>query len=252
MQFTFSDQTIVVNISDKQTLLADVRQRFQGAKGFALATINLDHLVKLRKSPGYRAAYAKQDLVVADGNPIVWLSRIAGRHVDLVTGSDLLIPVLALAAEEKVSVALYGATPDVLTNAAEKLRDRIPGLAIVWTGSPPMGFDPQGEEAQVALAAMQQAGVGLCIICLSPPRQETFAALGRTATPTIGFCSFGAGLDFVVGRQVRAPRWVQTLAMEWAWRALSSPRRLIPRYAACAAILPGQAIAALRLRLRGK
>ena len=52
----------------------------------------------------------------------------------------------------------------------------------------------------------------------------------------------------LAGHQARAPAWVRHLALEWLWRALSSPRRLIPRYAACAAILPGQVIHALRLR----
>jgi len=58
-------------------------------------------------------------------------------------------------------------------------------------------------------------------------------------------------VDFVAGTQTRAPRWVRAIAMEWLWRALSSPRRLLPRYAACAAILPGQAMQALRLRSSG-
>ncbi|MBE0554679.1 MAG: WecB/TagA/CpsF family glycosyltransferase, partial [Rhodobacteraceae bacterium] len=59
------------------------------------------------------------------------------------------------------------------------------------------------------------------------------------------------GLDFLAGSQTRAPRWVRAMAMEWLWRALSAPRRLIPRYARCFAILPGQVAGALRLRRGG-
>ena len=248
MQFRFPDHTIAVTIPDKASLLAEISRRFQSRQGFALATINLDHLVKLRTSASYRADYAAQDLVVADGNPIVWLSRLAGKPVSLVPGSEMLRPVLTLAAAQGVPVGFYGSSPEVLEAAAQRLRHDIPGLNIVWTGAPPMGFDPCGPEAKADLAAMRAAGVRLCILSLSAPRQEGFAAFGRMITPDIGFCSFGAGLDFVVGKQVRAPRWVQVIAMEWLWRALSSPRRLIPRYAACAAILPGQAIKALNQR----
>ncbi|MFN3723556.1 MAG: WecB/TagA/CpsF family glycosyltransferase, partial [Paracoccaceae bacterium] len=75
-----------------------------------------------------------------------------------------------------------------------------------------------------------------------------FAVFGRAQAPAIGFCGFGAGLDFVAGQQTRAPVWMRRLALEWLWRALSAPRRLIPRYAACAAILPGHVVAALRQR----
>lgn len=248
MHFRFSDQTITVNIPDRASLLEEIRSRLRGGTGFALATINLDHLVKLRASAEYRAVYAAQDLIVADGNPIVWLSRLAGRPVGLVPGSDMLRPILQLAADERMPVAFFGSTEPVLQQASAKLRDQIPGLNVVWTGSPAMGFDPAGQDAQTALRAMQAAGARLCIVSLSAPRQERFAAFGRTIAPEIGFCGFGAGLDFVVGQQRRAPVWIRKLALEWLWRALSAPRRLIPRYAACAAILPGQALAALRLR----
>lgn len=248
MDFHFPDLIISVNTPDKAALLAKLRDRFRNGRGFALATINLDHLVKLRGSAAYRADYAAQDIVVADGNPIVWLSRLAGRPVSLVPGSDMLRPILTLAAEENMPVAFFGSSPEVLTEAATRLCAEIPGLNVVWTGAPAMGFDPKGDAAISAIAAMQGAGARLCVVSLSAPRQEAFSAFGNQSAPEIGFCCFGAGLDFVVGRQIRAPKWVRAIAMEWLWRALSSPRRLIPRYASCAAILPGQALAALRQR----
>lgn len=248
MQFQYPDYTIVVNVPDRMRLLKEVRDRFRSGSGFALATINLDHLVKLRGSSDYRRTYANQDLIVADGNPIVWLSRLSRKPVDLVPGSDLLHPVLELAAQEKMPVAFFGSLPAVIDLAAQRLEAEIDGLSVVWKGSPAMGFDPTGPEAASALQCMRAAGVRLCIVSLSAPRQEAFAAFGRAQAPEIGFCGFGAGLDFVTGRQVRAPRWVRAMAMEWLWRALSAPRRLIPRYAACVAILPSLTIEAIRQR----
>lgn len=248
MQFVFPDHTITVNIPSFAALMAEVEARFVARQGFALATLNLDHMQKMRGDAVFRAAYAAQDLVVADGNPVVWLSRLAGRPVDLTPGSDLLRPMLELAAAKGVKVAFFGSVPQVLEGAKARLMQDIPGLEVVWTGSPPMGFDPKGPDAVAALKGMQDQGVGLCIISLSAPRQEAFAAFGRACAPGIGFCSFGAGLDFVVGHQTRAPTWVRAISMEWLWRTLTSPRRMVPRYAACAAILPGLAVAALRQR----
>lgn len=248
LQFNAFDHVITVNTPNRRALLDAVRDRFRAGEGFALATLNLDHLVKMRSDRAFSAAYAAQDLVVADGNPVVWLSRLAGRPVDLVTGSDLLRPMLELAAAEGVKVAFFGSSPDVLEAAKARLMADIPGLRVVWTGSPPMGFDPSGPQADAALHWMQGEGVRLCIVSLSAPRQEAFAAHARGKAPGIGFCGFGAGLDFIAGQQVRAPKWVQAMALEWLWRALSSPRRLIPRYAACAAILPGLMMQALRQR----
>ena len=248
VQFRFGDTVLTVNVPDRAALLAMVGQRLADRQGFALATINLDHLVKLARMPGYRAAYAAQDLICADGNPIVWLSRLAGKPVALVPGSDMVRPMLTVAARAGRGVALVGSTDETLAAAAEALMREIPGLVVVMRHAPAMGFDPAGPEAARVLAELAARDVGLCLIALGSPKQEEFAALGRKLAPTVGFASIGAGLDFISGRQTRAPAWVRAIAMEWLWRALSAPRRMLPRYAACAAILPGQALKAWRQR----
>lgn len=251
VQFQFGPTTIRVNIPDRAALLAAVRARLVARQGFALATINLDHLVKLETSESFRAAYAAQDLVVADGNPIVWLSRLAKRPVSLVPGSDMVFPLAQLCAETGRGMALVGATDPALEAAAIRLMTEVPGLIVVMRHAPAMGFDPEGEDAARILHELAARGVGLCLIALGAPKQEAFAARGRSLAPDVGFASIGAGVDFLAGTQTRAPEWVRAVAMEWLWRALSSPRRLIPRYVACAAILPAQIKAALRLRREG-
>ncbi len=248
MKFRFSDSEVVVNIADKAALLSAVEARLAAKQGFALATINLDHLVKLRNSAAFRHDYAAQDLVVADGNPIVWLSYLAHRPVSLVPGSDLVEPLARVAAKTNASVAMVGSTQDALDAAAQHLMQSNPGLNIVLCHAPAMGFDPTGPQAAQIFETLARLGVGLCFVALGAPKQEAFAALGRKLAPSVGFASVGAGLDFIAGSQTRAPGWVRQIAMEWAWRALTSPNRLIPRYAACVAILPQQVFAALRLR----
>lgn len=248
MQFQFGQTQLLVNVPDKASLLDQLRARFQQRRGFALATINLDHLVKLRQSAEFRAAYAAHDLICADGNPIVWLAKLAGKPLALVPGSDMVLPMLRLAAETGRSVAFVGSTEETLAAAADTLTADIPGLSIVLRHAPAMGFDPEGAEARQVMADLARLEVGLCLIALGAPKQERFAALGQSLAPQCGFASIGAGLDFITGRQNRAPLWVRRLAMEWAWRALSAPRRLLPRYLACAAILPGEALKALRQR----
>ncbi len=248
MEFRFGADVIDVNIADKATLLATLQARFTARQGFALATINLDHLVKLQGSESFRRTYLAQDLVVADGNPIVWLSRLARRPVALIPGSDLVLPAARVAARAGVSLALMGSTKAALARAATALMAEVPGLRVVLQAAPPMGFDPTGPEAARILHQITASGAGLCFIALGAPKQEAFAALGRQLAPTVGFASVGAGLDFLAGSQTRAPLLVQQLALEWLWRALQSPRRMAPRYLACAAILPSQIQAAWRLR----
>lgn len=241
-------EPIAVNVPDRVTLMDRVGTHLRERTGFALATLNLDHLVKLRTSETFRRAYGAQDLIVADGNPIVWLSRMASRPVALAPGSDLVLPLARLAAENGVPVALLGSTGPVLDAAAGVLQARIPGLEIAARLAPSQNFDPEGAEADALLAELARSGAGLTLLALGAPRQETFAARGRTVVPHMGFVSIGAGLDFLAGSQVRAPRWVRRLALEWLWRMLSNPRRLAGRYLKCALILPRLAVMALRQR----
>jgi N-acetylglucosaminyldiphosphoundecaprenol N-acetyl-beta-D-mannosaminyltransferase len=241
---------VVVNMPDRASLLAEVGRRLAGGHGFALATINLDHLVKLRRDPAFAAAYAMHDLVVADGNPIVWLSRLSRRPVSLVPGSDLVMPLARAAAGVGVGVALVGSTGAALAAAREALEAQVPGLRVVARIAPPMGFDPDSPGAAEVLEGVRASGAGLVFLALGAPRQERLAARGRAALPGVGFASIGAGLDFLAGTQARAPAWVRAIAMEWLWRMLSNPRRLARRYAECALILPGEALRAMRRRAR--
>jgi len=248
VEFSFPPHRIVVNMPDAGALLSEVKRRLRGAEGFALATINLDHLVKLARDPAFRPVYAAQDLVCADGNPVVWLSRLAKKPVSLVPGSDMVIPLASLCAREGAPVALMGSTDEALAQAAAALEARISGLKVAACIAPPMGFDPTGPEARRILLDLSASGARLVFVALGAPKQEAFAAFGREVTPHVGFASIGAGLDFIAGRQKRAPDWVQAIAMEWLWRMLSNPRRLAKRYLDCALILPGEALRAFRQR----
>lgn len=248
MQFVFEKTVIAVNVPHAAALLGRVREKLADRRGFALATLNLDHMVKLHRSPEFRQAYAAQDMVCADGNPIVWLSKLAGRPVDLVPGSAMVVPLCRIAAQCGVRVALFGSTPAALEAAAARLRQEVPGLQISHQIAPPMGFDVNGEDAANHLIQLQQDRVGLCLLALGAPKQEMLAARGRKLAPAVGFASIGAGLDFLAGTQQRAPEWVQKIAMEWAWRMLSQPRRLVPRYLACAQVLPSELLRALSQR----
>lgn len=248
MEFSFPPHVIDVNMPSASALLTEVQRRLGAGQGFALATINLDHLVKLASDTGFREIYAAQDLVCADGNPIVWLSRLARKPVELVPGSDMVEPLARLAAEMRIPVALFGSTDDSLAAASRALQTRAPGLQIVSAIAPPMGFDAGGTTAREMLQQIEASGARMVFIALGAPKQETFAALGREVTPGLGFVSIGAGLDFLSGQQTRAPKWVRAIAMEWLWRMLSNPARLFKRYAQCALILPGHAVRALRQR----
>jgi len=242
---------VTVTVPSKEDLLADVADRLDRRAGFSVATLNLDHVVKLRCDPAFRQAYAAHSHVTADGNPIVWLSQLAGqRGVRLAPGSELIAPISALAAQKAVPVALFGATEASLAQAATALQERYPGLDVVLTLAPPMGFDPAGTAADKAIERLAASGARLVFLALGAPKQEIFAARAQGQLPETGFLSIGAGLDFISGAQVRAPVFVRRLAAEWLWRLVQNPRRLWRRYWGCLMALPALALRALSTRLR--
>ncbi|WP_299411834.1 WecB/TagA/CpsF family glycosyltransferase [uncultured Sulfitobacter sp.] len=248
MKYGTGDAAIEVNIATKSALFQAVKNKFAAGDGFALATLNLDHLTKLPTDTVFAQAYHAHDLVVADGRPVVWLAQLAGKPLELMPGSDLVIPLSRTAAEMGMPVALVGSSDASLNGAKEVLEACIQELDIVMNYAPPYGFDPQGAEAAEICEKLNKSGARLCFIALGAPKQEVFAAFAHTRCPAVGFASIGAGLDFLSGNQVRAPKIMRMLALEWLWRALQSPRRMVPRYAKCFAILPALTTGAWRQR----
>ena len=236
----------LVTHATEAALLADLDAALAAGHGFAVATLNLDHLVKLRRDARFAAAYRAQTHVVADGNPVVWLRALMGRPVSLVPGSELIAPLCALAAARGVPLALYGSDQPTLDLAATRLEARHPGLRVVARIAPAFGFDPMGPVAEADLARLAAGGARIVLLALGAPKQEILAARGHALQPRLGFVSIGAGLDFIAARQVRAPMWMRRLALEWLWRLVGNPRRLARRYLDCAMILPGLVWAAVK------
>lgn len=242
--------TVSITHPDRAGLLSDISDHMAHKRGFTLATLNLDHCVKLRSNTAFREAYQAHSHVVADGNPIVWLSRMAGRAVSLIPGSELITPLATLAAQNDVPVALFGSTPETLEATADALQAEHPGLRIAAKISPPFGFDPAGPVADDMIEQLRASGARMCFLALGAPKQEVFAMRAAAALPECGFASIGAGLDFIAGSQQRAPWLVRRLAAEWLWRLMGNPNRMFKRYAACFAILPDLTLAARSQRGR--
>jgi N-acetylglucosaminyldiphosphoundecaprenol N-acetyl-beta-D-mannosaminyltransferase len=223
--------------------LAETAARICEAAGSAAAqtvfTLNLDHVVKMRSDPAFKAAYARAGLVTPDGFPVVWAGRLQGMRFDRVAGSDLVAPICAEAARTGKSIYLFGSSPDVLFQASQVLYHRNPGLRIAGALAPPQGFSPTSDEATKCIEIIRGSDPDLCFVALGAPKQELFADYAKNVMPNTSFVCIGAGLDFITGAQVRAPDWMQRAGLEWLWRVAKSPGRLLQRYLLCIAAMPG-------------
>jgi exopolysaccharide biosynthesis WecB/TagA/CpsF family protein len=234
-----------INIADQGQAIAEIVGAAARGENFSVFTLNLDHLYKLKRQPLFRAAYASARFVTADGAPVAFLASLKGVRVERTTGSDLVVPLSRAAAENRLPLYLFGTNADILERAARFLKQSVgPDLLIVGSSSPERDFDPDGAAADAAIDAIARSGARLCFVALGAPKQELFAAKAVARGGETGFVCIGAGLDFLVGAQSRAPLVMQKCGMEWLWRLLRDPRRLAPRYARCAIALGDLALIA--------
>ncbi len=245
-----------INVISPRQAVSAVRARAATRRGFTFFTLNLDHLVKLRDHPGFRAAYRAASLVSADGWPVVLLARrqaraTLGASLQVTTGADLVLPLCGAAAADGVPVYLFGATEESLAGAAAALRAAHPSLDIRGWHAPPYGFDPASPEADADADRIAASGARLVFLALGAPKQELFAARAFARHPALGLVCIGAALDFLSGKQVRAPRLVRSARLEWLWRLVHAPKALGSRYARCAGLFGTLAVVEPALRALG-
>ncbi len=220
-----------INLATMGETVESLIRAAQRGQGFSLFTLNLDHLVKLRRDGAFRAAYLRASFVTADGWPIVWLARRKGAVLERTTGADLVEPLCEQAAEKGISVYFFGSSDESLAAASNYLLQRYPALKIAGAVSPDYGFDPGSAQADAEIERINRSGAGLCFVALGAPKQELFADRACQQGGRTGYLCIGAALDFLAGQQVRAPRWMQKTGTEWLYRLLTNPRRLARRYA---------------------
>ncbi len=218
------------NLSMAETL-ERVRGFLRGSGRHYVVTPNVDHVVRLQRDPEFRQIYLRASLVVADGMPLIWASRLLGKPLkDRVTGTDLLRPVCRIAAEEGASVFFLGGNPGVAEKAAENLSRELPGLRVAGTSAPPFGFEYDPEEDRRVVEAIQRSKADILFVCLGAPKQERWIARHLEELPVKAAFCVGSALDYPAGAARRAPLWMRKGGLEWVWRILLEPRRLARRY----------------------
>jgi N-acetylglucosaminyldiphosphoundecaprenol N-acetyl-beta-D-mannosaminyltransferase len=202
----------------------------QSHGGWAMS-VNLHHLRLRRLQPRYAEICAGATLVLADGMPVVWASRVQGTRLpERVAGSDLVSLVACEAARHGLALFLLGAQPGVAHRAAELLSEDYPGLRIAGTLCPSFGFERDEAERRRVVNAVVEARPHLVYVALGKPLQEWLIAEMRPHLPETWFVGVGIGLSFLAGAVRRAPHWMQRSGLEWLHRLVQEPRRLGARY----------------------
>jgi N-acetylglucosaminyldiphosphoundecaprenol N-acetyl-beta-D-mannosaminyltransferase len=207
-----------------------VRLAVRPAPSFVV-TPNADQVVNLEDDAALRAAYGRADLVVPDGMPVVWASRLLGSPLkERVTGSDLMPRLCEIAAQRHLKVFMLGGMPGVADRAAANLVKAYPGLRVTGTLCPPLGFEHDPAQNDGIVEAIRRSDADLVFVCLGSPKQEVWIDRHLARFDKGVFLGVGAAIDFCAGTVQRAPQWMRSTGLEWLYRLSQEPRRLIGRY----------------------
>lgn len=222
--------TYVSNVTMEETVQRIETLIASGKKSYVVA-INVDVVMKIEEDPYLKEITDKADMVLVDGTPLVWIAKAHNRPVkEKVSGSDLVPQLCKTAAEKGYTVFILGGKDGVAEQAKQKLEEQYPGIRIVGTYAPPLGFEKDEAELAKTNAVISQASPDLLIACLGCPKQEKFIYENiEKYDARVSVCA-GATVDFLAGSVKRAPKWMSDHGLEWFYRFTQEPKRLFKRY----------------------
>lgn len=196
-----------------------------------VVTPNVDHIVKLEEDEMFKEVYKNADLILTDGMPLIWISKLMATPIkEKVSGSDLFPKVCKLAAEKGYKMFILGAAEGVAAKAAENLMRKFNGLNIVGTYSPSYGFEEKEDEIKKIINIVNEARPDIIAIGLGAPKQEKFIYKFKDKLNVPVSLAIGASIDFEAGNINRAPVFMQRCGLEWFYRLCKEPKRMFKRY----------------------
>jgi N-acetylglucosaminyldiphosphoundecaprenol N-acetyl-beta-D-mannosaminyltransferase len=208
-------------------VLLRCRAALESRDRLLVGVVNAAKMVKLRRDVHLRDSLLDCDLLLADGQSVVWASRLLRAPLpERVAGIDLFERLLEVGARDGWSVYLLGAKPDVLAQLRRRLASRFPALKIAGSHD---GYFSDADASTVA-EDIRASGADMLFLAMPSPSKEIF--LGDWG-PSLGvpvLHGVGGSFDVLAGVTKRAPlRW-QKLGLEWLYRVIQEPSRMWRRY----------------------
>lgn len=192
-----------------------------------VGVVNAAKIVHMRKDKLLRDSLLEADVLLADGQSVVWASRFLGRPLpERVTGIDLFERLLESADRNGQSVYFLGARPPVLDALLERIGVRFPRLRIAGSRH---GYFSTEESSDVA-QEIATSHADMLFLGITSPKKEMFLARFGDDLGVPLLHGVGGSFDILAGVTRRAPEAWQRLGIEWAFRLLQEPRRLLSRY----------------------
>lgn len=222
--------TYVNNVTLEETVECIEKLIAEKKKAY-IVPINVDVVMKIEKDKYLKEIADNADMVLVDGQPLVWVAKWHKKPVkEKISGSDLVPYLCKVAAKKNYSIFIIGGKDGIAEKAADKLRVDIPGINIVGTYAPPFGFEKDEEELSKINKMISDVHPDLLITCFGCPKQEKFIYENYQKYDALVSICAGATVDFLAGNVKRAPKWMSDHGLEWLYRFFQEPKRLFKRY----------------------
>lgn len=220
-----------VNNVDMPETIATIEQMIARDKKSYVVAINVDVVMKIENDPVLKRIVDEADMVLVDGKPLIWISKMHGNPVKAkISGSDLVPLLMQVAAEKGYSVFLIGGKEGIAEQAKKRIERKHENIRVVGAYAPPFGFEKDEAELKKINEMIAAVHPDLLIACFGCPKQEKWVYENyQKYDAKVSICA-GATVDFLAGNVKRAPRWMSEHGLEWFYRFLQEPKRMFRRY----------------------
>ena len=218
-----------INVTTMDDTISYIMDNIDSLKGKYICVSNVHTTVMASKDEQYKKIQNEAALALPDGKPLSIVSKMRGySEAGRVPGPDLMPKILELSLEKRYKHYFYGSSEDTIGKLRINLEKNYPGLNIVGMVSPP--FRPLSEEEeQNIIDDINNSQADFIWVALGAPKQELWMWNHRDKVCGV-MLGVGAAFDFTAGTVKRAPSWMQDLCLEWLFRILQDPVRLMRRY----------------------
>lgn len=218
-----------INVTNMQDTVKVITENLESIKGDYICVSNVHTTVTAYEDKLYRDIQNGGFMALPDGKPLSLISRKRGfKGAERVTGPDLMEELFKVSEEKGYKHYFYGSTQETLNILKIKLNNKYPKMKIVGMYSPPFRKLTEKEDADI-IEKINKTNPDFIWVGLGAPKQEIWMSKHKNKVQGL-MLGVGAGFDYHAGNISRAPKWMQSISLEWLYRLLQDPQRLFYRY----------------------
>lgn len=223
--------------------LAKIEEFIKSDRFHYIVTPNPEFVVYAHRHPYFKDILNNADLSIPDGTGILWAAKKQGTPLpEKVTGTDLAINLLPIAAKKGYKLYLLGGAPGTAETAQKVIKNQYPNIKIVGAEPGPHwhindNLNYPSEDMKQTLDRIRQSNADILLVAFGAPKQEKFISYFQKQLNVKVTIGVGGALDYISGVTPRAPFWMRRLGLEWLHRLITKPSRL-PRIFRAVVIFP--------------